>query len=151
MGVGLVRHQKSCSGDDAGGSGGQGRAGVGAAGHSAGEEHRTLPGDRASMGQKVESRHGSDEMAAGLPPLSDQTVGAPVDSLARLRLGTDHHEDEDAGIAKVVDQPAVSAECQHHHVDRGVDAHRDVAPTREGHHQVHRDGATRGLGTYLTD
>jgi hypothetical protein len=90
-------------------------------------------------------------MAAGLASLSDQTVSAPGDSGARLGLGTNHYEDEDPGIAEVLDKPALFAERQHDAIDASVDADRDVVTTDEGHQQVYRDGATRRPVTYLID
>ena len=124
-------------------------AGIGAGGDTAGQENRALPGRRQRLWQEIQSRHGSDEMATGLAPLSDQTVSAPGDGGACLRLGTDHHEDEDSGIAEVLDKPAPLAERQHDDIDAGVDADRYVGATDEGHQQVYRDGATRGLCTHL--
>jgi hypothetical protein len=101
--------------------------------------------------QEVQSRHSSDEVATGFSPLSDQTVSTPGDSGSRLLVGTDHHEDEDPGIAKVLDKPTLFAERQHDNVHAGVDADRDVVATYEGHQEVYRDGASRGLRAHLTD
>jgi osmotically-inducible protein OsmY len=105
--VGLVRQEKPRAGDDASG--------------------------RQGAGQEVQSRHGSDEVAAGLASLSDQTVGAPGGRRARLLRGTDHHKHKDPGIAKVLDEPALFAECQHDGVHASIDADPDVVATDEGH------------------
>ena len=90
-------------------------------------------------------------MAAGFSSLSDQTISAPGDSVARLCLGTDHHEDEDPGIAQMLDEPAILAECKHDDIDPSVDAYRDVAATHKGQQQVYRDGAARDLRAHLID
>lgn len=90
-------------------------------------------------------------MATGFASLRDQTVGAPGHRRARLCFGTDHHEDEDSGIAEVLDRPVLVAERQHDRVYSGVDAHLDVSATNEGKQQVYRDGTTLGLGTHLVD
>jgi hypothetical protein len=74
-------------------------AGVCGGGDSAGEEDGPLTGRRTRVWQKAERWHGSDEMAAGLSSLSDQTIGAPTDCLSCLRVGTDHHEDVDSRLA----------------------------------------------------
>jgi hypothetical protein len=146
-----VRHQESRPGYDAAGSGRQRRAGVGAGRNSTGEEHRALTGHGQSVRQEVQGRYGSDKVAAGFSPLSDQTVSAPGKSTARLRLGTDHHEDEDPGIPQMLDKPAILTECKHDDIHTTVDAYRDVAATHEGHQQIYRDSATRGLLAHLTD
>jgi hypothetical protein len=151
VGVGLVRHQESRPGYDAAGSGRQGRAGVGGVRDSAGDEHRAVAGRGQSMREEVQSRHRSDEVAAALSPLSDQTISAPGDSTARLCLGTDHHEDEDPGIAQLLDKPAILAECKHDDIYPSVDAYRDVAATHEGQQQIYGDRAARNLRTHLID
>jgi hypothetical protein len=58
-----------------------------------------LSGRGTRVWQKAERWHGSDEMAAGISSLGDQTVSAPTDCLSRLRVGTDHDEDEDSRLA----------------------------------------------------
>ncbi len=146
-----MRQEESRAGDDARGPGVQGGAGVGAGGDSAGEEHRTLAGRRQGVGQEVQSRHGSDEVAAGLASLSDQTVGAPGGRRARLLRGTDHHKHKDPGIAKVLDEPALFAECQHDGVHASIDADPDVVATDEGHQEIYRDGATRRVFAHKID
>ena len=146
-----MRQEKSRTGDDAAGSGGQGGAGVGAGGDTAGQKHRAPAGRGERVGQEVQGRHGPDEVAAGLASLSDQTVSAPGDSGVRLGLGTDHDEHEDPGIAEVLDKLPLFAERQHDGIHAGVDADRDMVATDEGHQQVYRDGATRGLFAYLID
>jgi hypothetical protein len=103
------------------------------------------------MRQEVQSRYGSDEVAAGFSPLSDQTIGAPGDSISRLRLGTDHHEDEGPGVAEMLDEPAILAECKHDGIDPSVDAYRNVGATHKGQQQVYRDSAARDLRTHLID
>jgi hypothetical protein len=90
-------------------------------------------------------------MAAGLASLSDETISAPGDSGARLGLGTDHHEDEDPGIAEILDEAPLFAERQHYDVHARLDADRDMVATDEGHQQVYRDGAARGLFAYPID
>ena len=62
------------------------------------EGARSLTGRRTRVWQKAERWHASDEMAAGLSSLSDQTIGAPTDCLSCLRVGTDHHKDEDSRL-----------------------------------------------------
>ena len=146
-----MRHQKPRSGDDAIGSGVQRPAGVGAGGDPAGEEDGPLTGRRSRVWQKVERRHGSDQMAAGLSSLGDQTVSAPTDCLSRLSFGTDHHEDEDSGVAQMLDDAAIAAERHHYDIDVLIDADRDVATTDEVHQQVHRDCAPRGLRANVID
>jgi hypothetical protein len=110
-----------------------------------------LTGRRPRVWQKVKRRHGSDQMPAGLSSLRDQTVSAPTDCLSRLRFSTDHHEDEDSGIAQMLDEAPIAAEGHHHHLDALIDAHRDVATTGEVHQQVHRDSAARSLGANVID
>jgi hypothetical protein len=90
-------------------------------------------------------------VAAGLASLSDQTISAPGDRGMCLGLGTDHDEHEDPGIAEVLDKPAFFAERQYDGIHAGVDADRDMVATDEGHQQVHRDGAARGVFAYLVD
>jgi hypothetical protein len=90
-------------------------------------------------------------MAAGLSSLGDQTVCAPIDCLSRLTFGTNHHEDEDSGVAQVLDNAAIAAERHHHNLDALIDAYRDVATTGEVHQQVHRDSAPRGLSANVID
>jgi hypothetical protein len=90
-------------------------------------------------------------VATGFSPLSDQTVSAPGDSTARLRLGTDHHEDEDPGIPQMLDKPAILAERKHDDIHPTVDTYRDVAATHERQQQIYRDSATRGVLAHLTD
>lgn len=81
--------------------------------------------------------------AAGLAALGDQAVGAPTESGTGLRRGAHHHEDEDAGIAKVLYEPPLLAEGQDDAVDPGIHAHRDVRTTHEGQQQVYRNRAIR--------
>jgi hypothetical protein len=151
MRIGLARHQKSCSGDDAVGAGIQCRSGVCGGGDSAREEDGQMTGDRARLWQEVECRHSPDQMTAGLSPLGDQTVSAPTDCLSCLNFGPHHHEDEDSGIAKSLDNLAIAAERDHRNVDSLINAHRDVATTSEVHQQIHRDGAPGGLRANMID
>jgi hypothetical protein len=146
-----VRHQESRPGYDTAGSGRQRRAGVTAGRNSTGQEHRALTGHSKSVRQEVQGRHGSDKVATGFSPLSDQTVSAPGGSAASLRLGTNHHEDEDPDIPQMLDKPATLAECKHDDIHTTVDTHRNVTATHEGHQQIYRDGTTRGLLAHLTD
>ena len=95
-----------------------------------------LSGRGQGVGQEVQRRHGSDEVAAGLASLSDEPVSAPCDGGARLSHVTDHHKDECARFAKVLDKPVPFAERQHDDVHAGVDADLDVVATGEGHQQV---------------
>ncbi len=81
-------------------------------------------------------------MPAGLASLCDQTVGAPGNGGTCLRRSADHHEDEDPGVPKVLDESPLFAERERDDVHLGLDAYRDVVATDEGHQQVYRDGAT---------
>ena len=51
----------------------------------------------------------------------------------------------------MLDKLPLFAERQHDGIHAGVDADRDMVATDEGHQQVYRDGATRGLFAYLID
>jgi hypothetical protein len=39
-----------------------------------------------------------------------------------LSFGTDHHEDEDSGVAQLLDNAAIVAERHHHYLDALIDA-----------------------------
>ena len=90
-------------------------------------------------------------MTTGLAPLRDQTVSAPTDGGICLRGGTDHDEDEDAGLAKVLDESALFTERHHGDIDIRVDADRDVRAMNEGHQQIYRDSPTGRPLTHLID
>ena len=110
-----------------------------------------MPGRGQGVGQEIQCRDGSDEMAAGLAALSDQTVGARCDSAACLLGSTDHHEDEDPRIAQMPQQAALFAERQHGDVHTGIDTYLDMTSMYEGQQQVYRDGAARGLRAHPVD
>ena len=151
IGVCFVRHQESRPGDHAAGAGRQGGAGVGAGGDTAGEKHRAASGRGQRLRQELKRRHGSDEVTTRLASLSDQTVSAPTDSGISLRGGADHHEDEDASLAKVLDESALFTERQHGDIDPCVDTDRDVRAMNEGHQQIYRDRATGHPLAHLID
>jgi hypothetical protein len=71
-------------------------------------------------------------VAAGFSALSDQTIGAPGDSIVRLCWGTDHHKDEDPGVAQMLDETAILAECKHDDIYPSVEAYRDVGRFTKG-------------------
>jgi hypothetical protein len=73
---------------------------------------------RAGLGEVS----GTGVAATGLSSLSNQTVSAPTDCLSRLSFGTDHHEDEDSGVAQLLDNAAIVAERHHHYLDALIDA-----------------------------
>jgi hypothetical protein len=68
-----------------------------------------------------------------------------------LSFSTDHHKDEDSGIAQMLDDAAIAAEGHHHNLDALIDADRDVATTGEVHQQVYRDRAAGGLSANVMD
>ncbi|VAZ70809.1 hypothetical protein LAUMK4_00132 [Mycobacterium persicum] len=146
-----MRHQESRSGDHTGGASRQGRAGVGAVRDAPGEQHRPRPGHRQSLREEVQCRHGPDEVSTGFTALGDQPVSAAGDRAQRLFPGADHHEDDDSGVAKMLDEPALLAEGQNDDVHPRADTHVDVTAVQEGQQQVDCHGSARSLGPHSID
>jgi len=84
---------------------------------------------RQGMGQEIQCRDGSDQVAAGWR-LSDQTV-APLRQRGLPARSTDHHERRRPRIAQMPRRAALFAERQHGDVHAGINTYLDMTSMYE--------------------